>query len=393
MNTGSKFLILYASFGAGHQRAADAVRKGILKVYPEARAEVLDYFAFTNSTLYNLIRKTYLQSIRMAPSLWGRFYHRTSHIKGGSSLSKILNKIGRKNFIDYLRLTAPDAVITTYPVPAGVLSELRGSGFLTTPVVTVITDFGVHSQWLHPHTDLYLVGAGHMKENLVHRGITAEKIFVTGIPVSPVFAEQPDKSSLCAKLGLDPAVPTVLMTGGAHGVLAGMKKVCSMLAWAPANLQLLVVCGQDVGMYNELQTVTKNSRNLVKIYPYVENIHELMTVSDLIVTKAGGLTVSEALAKKLPMVIFRPLPQEEENARYLASSGAALVVKADTRQLVGAILSLVENPPRIRAMSVAAAGIRQEDSAVQAAYKIGSLIKTPDINWNNLPRFSRNYCY
>ncbi|TLM98484.1 glycosyltransferase, partial [bacterium] len=385
MSSGGKFLVLYASFGSGHERAAHAVRDGILKIHPGAQADVLDYFLFTNPTLYNLVRKTYLQSLRVAPGLWGRFYHRTSHVSGRSPINKILNKIGRKNFIDYLCLTTPDAVITTYPVPAGVLSDLKGRGLFNTPVVTAITDFGIHSQWLHPHTDLYLVGTGLMKENLVERGIPAEKIFVSGIPVSPVFNEQPDKSSLYTKLGLNPAIPTVLILGGAPGFLTGMTNVCSRLAQAPVDLQLLVVCGRDTGMYNEFLNTVKTQRNCVKIFPFVNNIHELMTVSDLAVTKAGGLTVSEALAKRLPMVIFRPLPgQEEENTRYLTESGAALAVKTETQQLADTILSLINEPPRLKAMAAAADSIRQADSASRAAQKIGSLM-------NNFSRSSRNY--
>jgi len=381
MNKRGKYLILYASFGAGHQRAAYAIRDGLLKAYPEAQADVLDYFVFVNSTVYNLVRKTYLQSIRMAPGLWGKFYHKTSHISGGSPINKMLNKIGRQNFIDYLRLTGPDAVITTYPVPAGVLSELKNRGLFTIPVTTAITDFGIHSQWLHPRTDLYLVGAGYMKENLLKKGIPVEKIFVSGIPVSPVFDEKLDKTALCAKFGLNPAVPTVLMMGGAYGFLAGMKKVCARLAHAQANLQLLVVCGRDAGMCNELHKTVQNSRNCVKVFPFVDYIHELMTISDLIVTKAGGMTVSEALSKRLPMIIFRPLPgQEEENTRFLAESGAALAVHKDADHLVNAVLSLVENPPRLVEMSAAAGKVRQADSAVRAALRIGELIKDSRIS-------------
>lgn len=381
MSIPGKILILYASFGAGHRRAAHAIMEGLLKINPKAQADVLDYFIFTNSTMYNLVRRTYFKSISVAPALWGKLYHRTSHISGSSPINKVLNKIGRKNFIEYLQFTAPDAVITTYPVPAGVLSELKGQGLFITPVITAITDYGVHSQWLHPHTDLYLVGAGCMKDYLHRNGIPAEKVFVSGIPVSPVFEKNLSRSALCARLGLNPAVPTVLIMSGASGDSAAVKKACTRLARTPANLQLLVVCGRDAGMYNELLKTIQTSQNRVKIYPFVENIHELMTVSDLIVTKAGGLTVSEALVKQLPMILFRPLPgQEEENTRYLTASGAALAVQKDAGQLADAVLSLVANPLRLAAMSAAAGRIRQVNSAVRAAQRINALIKAPGIS-------------
>lgn len=375
MGQGNKYLILYASFGAGHQRAANAIREGLLTVNPDAQADVLDYFVFTNSTVYNLIRRAYLRSVRLAPGLWGRFYHRTSHISGSSPINKMLNKIGRRNFTDYLCLTEPDAVITTFPMPAGVLSDLKCRGLFTPPVITAITDFGMHGQWLHPRTDLYLAGAEYTKEKLLQKGISAENIFVSGIPVSPLFDEKPDKNALCKRLGLDQDVPTVLITGGAYGVMAGFKKTCCLLAQAPAKLQLLVVCGRDIKLYHELYKTIENPRNRVMIFPFVDNIHELMSAADLIVTKAGGLTVSEALVKRLPMVIFRPLPGvEEENTRYLASSGASLTVQKDADRLVDTILSLLNNPCRLKEMSAAAGRIRQANSAIRAAQRISGLV-------------------
>jgi processive 1,2-diacylglycerol beta-glucosyltransferase len=379
--TNVKFLVLYASFGAGHQRAALAIRDGLTRTNPGAHVDILDYFVFTNSTVYNLVRKTYLKSIRLAPRLWGRFYHRTRHISGGSPINKMLNTIGLKNFHDYLRLAAPDAIVSTYPVPAGVLSQLKGRGLVTAPLITAITDFGLHSQWLHPNTDLYLVGSEFMKEELLTRGITTEKIFISGIPISPMFDKKLDKAALCQKFGLNPAIPTVLLMGGAYGCLTGMKSVCQRLAYAPTDLQLLIVCGQDAKMYDELRKNIPHPRNTINIYPFVDNIHELMSVSHLIVTKAGGLTVSEALARELPIVIYCPLPGvEEENTRFLTKCGAALATRKDSDELVQAILSLIENPGRLAAMTTEVASIKQHNSACRAAKKIDDLLRSPSIS-------------
>ncbi len=376
MSMNRKFLILYASFGAGHRRAAYAIREGLLIGNPAAEVDILDYFRFTNTTIYNLAHKTYQQSLRIAPGLWGKFYHKTSHISGNSRLNKILNKIGRKSFINYLHLTAPHAVITTYPVPSGVLSEIKDQGLLSTmPVITAITDFGIHSQWLHPNTDLYLVGSQAMQENLMARGVPANKVFVSGIPVSPVFDEELNKYAVCKKFALTAAVPTVLIMGGVYGVIEELKNTCVRLANEPTDLQLLVVCGRNAKMYDELRDTIQYTRNVVKIFSFVDNVEELMTVSNLIVTKAGGLTVSEALTKQLPMVIFQPLPgQEDENTRYLEASGAALTVRKDADCLTNTILSLVKNPPQLAKMSVAASKIRQANSAVRAAQRISELL-------------------
>ena len=332
----------------------------------------MDYGKYINKTLNSLIKNTYIGMIKYYPKLWGKFYYCTASISQNSLMQRFLNSIGLSKLQKLIKTLQPDLIICTFPTVAGVLSQLRLKKVLNVPLVTVITDYVVHSQWIHAGVDMYIVGCQDIFDGLVAKGISPEQIHVTGIPVSPQFEGTLERVEIVSKLGLCPDRQTLLIMGGAYGVLDNLKEVCRIIAEKKTALQIVVVCGHHQKLYNSLQCLVGKTRNPIILLGYVKNVEELMTAADLIITKAGGLTVSEALTLKLPLVIYKPIPgQEEANAAFLNKMGAGRIAyTAD--QLKNVVLSLIEQPKKLKEMRQAAAraipGLAAERSVEHMLY-------------------------
>lgn len=372
-----RVLVFSATFGAGHVRAAEAMIEALRLEEPGVEITHLDFGAFINKTFNKVIKNTYIEVIKHTPKLWGKFYYRTSRIPPHSVFQRFLNGIGRGELVKYITTLEPDLVICTYPTVAGVLAELKQKKVLDVPLVTVVTDYAVHSQWVHPGIDLYIVGSDEVLDGLVRRGIDAEKIQVTGIPVSPRFERPIERTDAAAKLGLHSQRLTFLVMGGAYGVLTGAKRVCQLLGTVNIPVQTIAVCGRDEKLYRSLDEVLAEAHNPVVRFGFVNNVEELMAVSDLIITKAGGLTVSEALTKRLPLLIFKPIPgQEEENALFLQRIGAGRIAHTE-EELEDILHELLLHPERLEGMRQAAAQVLPGNAAQRA---VGHIIKlvTPE---------------
>lgn len=349
-----RVLIFSASFGAGHVRAAQALIESIRANDRSAEITHVDFGVFLSKTFNTVLKSTYIELIKHTPKLWGKFYYKTAKIPPQSVFQRFLNGLGRRELMKYIHALQPNIIFCTYPTVAGVLAELRQKNILNIPLVTVVTDYAVHSQWIHPGIDLYIVGGQDVYDGLVTRGIERERIKITGIPVSPRFEKEGDRNQVAHKLGLDGNRLTFLVMGGAYGVLGGAKWLCKALGDLEFPLQSIVVCGQDEKLYKSLDGIIEEARNPIIRFGFVNNVEDLMTASDVIITKAGGLTVSEALTKRLPLVIYKPIPgQEEENAAFLQRIGAGRVANNEA-ELEVILLDILENPWKLEEMRQAA---------------------------------------
>ena len=361
-----KVLVFSATFGNGHLRAAEAVIEGIRMKEPSAKIIHLDFGDFLNKRFNAIIKNIYSEMINHIPKLWGKLYYKTARVQPQSRSQRFLNQLGRSDFLNYIQVFEPDFIVCTYPTVSSTLAQLRFEQILHVPVITVITDYTVHSHWIHPGVDRYIVACSEVKESLEFWGIKAHCIHVTGIPVSPKFEEDADRGHIISKLGLNPDLPTFLLMGGAYGLLKSAKRICEKLADSLVPVQAIIVCGKNDKLYDSLEAVITQARNPVVRLGYVHNVEELMTVSDLIITKAGGLTVSEALTKHLPLVIFKPIPgQEEENALFLQRIGAGRVAgsEAELERFLNRFLS---HPEDIESMRKKAAGALPGNSTERA---------------------------
>lgn len=369
-----RVIVFSATFGAGHVRAAEALIEAIRMKKPSAEITHVDSVAFLSKTLNKVIKSTYIELIKHTPRLWGKFYYRTSKIPSDSVLQRFLNVLGRHEFFNYIEELRPDVIICTYPTIAGVLAQLRLQGLLHIPIVTVVTDYAVHSQWIHPGVDLYIVGNKDVYEGLVDRRINPQRIKITGIPVSPRFEHPLNRQEILKRYNLRSDQPIFMIMGGAYGVLDGARKVCRILADSEVPVQSLIVCGRDEKLYKSLDGIVAEAKNPILRFGYVRNVEELMTVSDVIITKAGGLTVSEALTKHLPLLIYKPIPgQEEENAHFVQRMGAGRVVNTE-EELEETLKHLLKTPEEIKQMCTSASRALPGNAAEKATNYIFELI-------------------
>jgi processive 1,2-diacylglycerol beta-glucosyltransferase len=370
-------LILSASYGDGHQQAARALAAALQEAKPQLEVEILDFFRFVNPLFNAVTRCSYIQTVRLAPRLYGTFYRLTGNIAPDSVFQRRLNRLGVAKLAHFLDDRRPGLIVCTYPTPAGVLSELRRTGRVRVPVVTVITDNAVHSQWIHSHVDRYLVPCDAVRRGLLDRGVPPGRVAVTGIPINPKFARRRDALALREQWGLAPDVPVVLVMSGAYGMLGGTQDIARLLADFPAPLQAVVVCGHDRRLRQRLEPLARQASRPLHVFGFLNTIDELMAQADLLITKAGGLTTAEALAVGLPMLIYRPIPgQEEENTAFLTRAGAA-VAAADLDALASRLRELLTQPERLAELRAAALAVRQPHAAETAARLLLELRREP----------------
>ncbi|MBE3557377.1 MAG: glycosyltransferase [Firmicutes bacterium] len=361
--------ILYARYGDGHRRAAMAVRAALHELDPQLPLVALDYMGDVVPALDNIVRWSYTNMIKHVPNLWGWMYDRTEEIATHSLLQTRVNHIGLRSLERALQRYQPRAVISTYPVCTGALGELKELGRTNVPLVTVLTDYVMHTQWIHPGTDLYAVGAPEVAAGLIERGVDPGRIRVTGIPVQPSITRLPDTATARRQFGLDPDRPVILVMSGAYGVMGGTLEVCASLAKLDRPIQVVAVCGHNEALREEVTALAQESRVPITALGYTRQAELLMRASDLLITKAGGLTVSEALAIGVPMLIYLPIPgQEEFNTAYVVQHGAGEAVYS-REQLVERVVELIDEDGQRKAMAEAARQIGHP----RAAYDVANL--------------------
>jgi len=365
-----RVLVFSAAFGNGHLRAAEAVIEGIRSKEPYASIIHLDFGDFLSKRFNTMAKNVYLELIKHTPKLWGKFYYKTAKLQPESKIQRFLTQLGRSDFLKYIQAFEPDLIVCTYPTVSSILAQLRREQILHVPLITVITDYTVHSHWVHPGVDCYMVACEEVKKSLVSWGIKTQCIHVTGIPVSLKFEREIDHGRIISQLALNPDLPTFLVMGGVYKGLQSTKRICNVLTDSKIPVQSIIVCGKNKKLYNSLEEVIQESVNPMVRLGYVHNIEELMSVSNLIITKAGGLIVSEALTKSLPLVIYNPIPgQEEANANFVQRTGAGRVAGTEV-ELESLLRRFLSNPKEIEKMRKNAAFALPGRSTEQAVERM-----------------------
>lgn len=313
-----KILIVHASVGAGHVSAAKAIYAYFKEREPQCDIRIIDVLRYSTRVFRSIYIRGYSFLIKYLPCLWelgflltaNRFLRPVTVPLGG-----LLHRLNAVAFRRLLIREDFDVIISTHFLPSAIASELKSSQRIGSELFTVVTDYVVHSLWLCPRTDLYLVASGITKESLIAQGIGGRQIIDTGIPIHPKFLAKYDREAVAEKLGLDKDKFTVLVVTGSFGI-GPIERIVNLLY---KDAQLLVVCARNKGLYDKLK-----ERGLPEVhaYAFVDNIQELMAASDMIVTKPGGLTVSEVLAMELPPIFIYPIPgQETGNVSVLKEYG------------------------------------------------------------------------
>jgi processive 1,2-diacylglycerol beta-glucosyltransferase len=311
-----------------------------------------------------------------APRLWGALYalwefERMNRAAGPARVA--FDRLSLRSLVRIVEREAPDAVVCTHFLPVEALSPRRGQGRLRVPLYCVITDFTAHPLWAYPHVDRYFVASDSVADELHGHGVPRERIEVTGIPVDPRFARPIGHAAACERFGLDPGRPTVLVMGGGSGVgpMADLARRLAALAAAP---QVVVVCGTNARLQREVNALPEARAGRVHALGFTTQVDALLEAAEIVVSKAGGLTCSEALVKGTPLIVFRPTPgQEVRNAQYLEAGGAA--VHAPTAESVAATAArwLGDPAERSRVHESALRLARPHAAEVIAAHVLASI--------------------
>ena len=377
--------ILSVSAGTGHMRVAEALAAAVKEENPGAQVFVLDTFRYASPFLEKLVLGTYMEMLKFTPAVYGYLYRGAEGRRPLAGLVKqefnrILNRVAAPRLAEFLQDVRPQVIACTHPFPVGILDQLKKRGLLHVPVVAAVTDFTVHPFWIFPRVEAYLVAGEDLKEPFRQFGYPVERVHATGIPIDPAFARPVDVRRLQRELGLDPALPAVLVTGGGLG-MGPLAEVVRRLMEGPASCQLLVLTGQNEQLRHRLSRLAAGAACPVKVLGFARNVHELMSVAQLMVGKAGGISCAEALSKGLPVVIVSPLPgQEERNAAYLCRAGAAVLV--GRVEMVGQeVAALLGDKERYRRMAQASAGLGRPRAAREAVALMRLLVEESSVRW------------
>ncbi|MFH1441842.1 MAG: glycosyltransferase [Candidatus Omnitrophota bacterium] len=311
-----KTIIFYASAGAGHRKAAEA----LFNYYnnQSQNVQLIDALDKTNFVFKHIYTQGYLLMINHAMWIWKFLFWITSLKTAGRLIRPLIlffNLINSQKLVNFLISEQPDVIISTHFLPPEIAGYLEKRNKIKSKLITVITDFGVHPFWITKETDIYITASEFTKTQLIQKGINTDKIKSLGIPIGEKFTKEFNKEMLFKKMGLLSDKFTVLITTGSFGI-GPVEEITALLY---KEVQIAVVCAKNKKLYSRL--ISKNYPN-VKVYGFIDNIEELMVVSDMVIAKPGGLTISEILSMELAPIFISPIPgQETNNMAVLKSYG------------------------------------------------------------------------
>ena len=348
-----RILLMYISQVSGHRQGAVAISKSLKSLDPECEVLSINGFGYTYPLMEKIINTAYMGVIKRAPKIWEYLYDNPKVIKFSEKWKQSIHKSSHKKLKPLLDEFKPDVIVCTQAFPCGMVADYKVTHQLDFKVIGVLTDYAPHLYWLHEGVDYYVVPSQEACDRYVKEGIPEEQIKIFGIPIRMKFAENTGAMPIARKLGLDLNIPTILIMGGGQG-LGPMKEAVKSLVHLERPLQLIVICGTNVKLVHWIKKIQRKTTKKIIFYDYASNVDELMEVSTLIVSKPGGMTTSECLAKGLPMVIVDPIPgQEERNSQFLVNQGIAIRVD-DKRHIAPAIDELLNAPKQLAAMKQAA---------------------------------------
>ncbi|MEF2631126.1 MGDG synthase family glycosyltransferase [Megamonas funiformis] len=348
--SGKNILVVTASMGSGHNKAANAVAEAIKRKYPVNKINVIDFMSTETAYFNSLVKDIYLKMLDHTPSVYEFFYKFTSDSTKGSTIQSVFAHAMKKDMRELIKKYEADMVICTHPFPSAAASYLKQTGEINIPLITVMTDFCVHQFWLYKNIDIYFTANDLLKKEMVNQGLLEERIFVTGIPVGYNFRVDYNRDDLLTKFKLEKDKPVALIMGGGLG-LGGVKNALCQLERLKKDIQILVITGANVALWSEMNEYAQHSKHKIFVWGYSHNIQEFMSVATFLISKPGALTISEALTRELPMILHDPIPGPEvDNAKFVSDNGAAIWVRhQDTLDaVVREVLSDATILPKLR---------------------------------------------
>ncbi len=347
-----RVIILSASTGGGHMRASLALKSHILNNDCNAVVEIVDTLKYISPILNKTVTEGYEYLAKKTPKIYGVMYNTTNKSNILNSFVMAINNQFSKKLMPLLETFKPDIIITTHPFSTEMVSNLKGLGKISVPILCIMTDYAPHRTWINKNIDGYIVSNEEMVEEMVTMGIQREKIYPFGIPIEDAFYTEKDKTQVFKELNLNQSIPTILLMAGSFGV-TNVLKIYNSIVNIDLDFQIIVITGRNKKLYESFKRAINNQyrhkmsarlarqKNMflkrcgikyersgkkeTRLIFFTNEVYKYMKIADLIITKPGGLTISEALACNLPMAIFNAIPgQEEENAEFLIDNNMAV---------------------------------------------------------------------
>ncbi|MEX2138639.1 MAG: glycosyltransferase [Pirellulales bacterium] len=367
-----RILILSASVGAGHLRAAEAVEAAARELDPAAVVKHIDVLTLTNKLFRQLYGRAYLDLVNKLPHALGYFYdlldQQPSPSHKSDRLRRLVQRLNLGKFLRLLQTDGWDVVVNTHFLPAEIIAALKRQGKFAPPQLTVVTDFESHRLWANEPCEAYFTATEEAALTLHRWGVPPTATAITGIPVHPVFSQSKDRAECCRRQGIVGDRPVVLQLAGGFGV-GPIEQIYRTILSVETPLELVIVCGRNTELKAQLDRCPVPPQHRAKVLGFTDQMDELMCAADVVVSKPGGLTTSEILARGAALLIVNPIPgQESRNSDFLLENGAA-VKASGTATLAYKLNSLLENPERLAQLKANAARLGRPRAAYEVAQR------------------------
>jgi processive 1,2-diacylglycerol beta-glucosyltransferase len=347
-----RLLLLSVSAGAGHMRAAEAIRAHAVLDEPGVEAIHLDVMDYVPAAFRKLYTDFYIGLVNRQPALWAYVYRVTNdaHPDGVmQTLRRAIERLNTRRLLKQIAAFEPDAIICTHFLPAEILAQMKRRLRLVCPVWVQVTDFDLHRMWVQPNLQGYFAANEEVAFRMRALGVAAHTVHVSGIPIMPAFTHAPQRDTCARELGIDPRRKTVLLMGGGAG-LGSLDQVAARLLEVVPDFQLIALAGKNHDALRALQNLALRYPGRLLSHGFTQCVERLMACADIVITKPGGLTISECLALGLPMILNSPIPgQEERNADFLLEQGVALKAN-DPVTLEYRLQYLLQHPAKLAEM-------------------------------------------
>lgn len=367
-------LILSASTGGGHMRASRAIESYMNENYKSANVKIIDSLLYINPILNKTVTSGYISLATRTPKIYGKIYELTNKEDRWSSFVSRLNNLFANKLLPLIEEFEPDVIITTHPFPTEMVSILKSKELVNIPLVCIMTDYAPHKTWVNPKVDAYIVSNDDMVNEMIKIGVKEEIIYPYGIPIEKVFFEKKDRDLVLNELELNHNIPTILMMAGSFGV-TNVFDIYEDILNINRDFQIIVITGKNKKLYDEFLNIIAESKKHTKLIYFTDEVNKFMQVSDIIITKPGGLTITEALASNIPMAVFDAIPgQEEENAEFLINHNMA--IRLEKGQSCDKVIEeLLINKEKLNGMKEACKSFNKNDSSKNICALINELIE------------------
>lgn len=356
-----KILIFSASIGNGHNQAARAMQESLAEV--GYTSMIIDTLEYISPTFHKILLESYMNLLRLSPKMWGRIYHNTEKTRF-FDMNVLMNKLLANKLKKLINSVQPDAFIATHPFASCMLSVLKGRNDWSEPIYTIITDYTIHPSWINHHINYYFIAHEQLYYLVDIYRHNHARFIPMGIPILRKYSEPLDAQDIRKKLRVPEGHQSIILSGGGLG-LGSMEQVMEGLEHIDLPLTVFILTGTNDKLYQKV--TNRQYRHHVVPLRFINNFHEYLEIADLIVTKSGGLTTAEVMSKQVPMIIYNPLPgQEERNSHFLLNNGCAVHANVP-EQLTYFISDILHNPTKVEYMKTMAKKIAKPHAAENIA--------------------------